>query len=110
VTSSYPATQTTNYIYEVRIIQSVNGVIATRATWTDDAETKSLKVLTVNNQITVRAYNLVGQAGTPGEVSFTASSPSITGTLGIVKSVPVTLSFPYGSTNQTNFVDNFKAK
>ena len=110
VTSSYPATQVTNYIYEVRIIQSVNGVIATRATWTDDAETKSLKVLTVGNQITVRAYNLVGQAGTAGEVSFTASSPSITGTLGIVKSVPVTLSLPYASANQTNFVDNFKAK
>lgn len=110
VTSSYPAQQNTNYIYEVRIIQSVNGTVSTRATWTDDAETKSLKVLTVGNQITVRAYNLAGQAGTAGELVFTANSPTITGTLGIVKSVPVTLSLPYGSANQTNFVDNFKAK
>jgi hypothetical protein len=71
-------------------------------------ETKSLRVTTANNAVNVKAYSVEGQVGTPTELNYTATSPTITGNLGIIKTVPVTSGAV--SANQTNIVDNFGAR
>jgi hypothetical protein len=70
--------------------------------------TKSLKIVTTNNAINVKAYGVEGQVGAATELNYTATSPTITGNLGIIKTVAVTSGS--ASANQTNIVDNFGAR
>ena len=108
VTSSYPATATPVTSYSVRLINSASGTISTVQTLSTSVETKSLRVTTTNNAINVKAYGSVGQSGTPAELNYTATSPTITGNLGVIKIIPVTGGS--ASVNQTNSVDNFGAR
>jgi hypothetical protein len=75
---------------------------------TTSAATKSLRVTTTNNAINVKAYGVEGQVGTPTELNYTATSPTITGNLGIIKTISATSGS--ASANQTNIVDNFGAR
>jgi hypothetical protein len=70
--------------------------------------TKSLKIITTNNVINVKAYGVEGQVGAATELNFTATSPTITGNLGIIKTVSATSDS--ASANQTNIIDNFGAR
>lgn len=108
VSSSYAATASTTIAYSVRLIRAVSGTISTVQTVTTSAPTKSLRVTTTNNAINVKAYSVEGQTGPATELNHTATSPTITGNLGIIKTVPVTSGA--ASANQTNIVDNFGAR
>lgn len=108
VSSSYPATATTTTSNSVRLIRSASGTISTVQTLSTSGETKSLRVTTTNNAINVKAYGVVGQSGPATEINHTATSPAITGNLGVIKVIPVTGGS--ASSNQTNTVDNFGAR
>jgi hypothetical protein len=108
VSSSYPATIATTTSYSVRLINSASGTISTVQTLSTSGETKSLRVTTANNAVNVKAYGSAGQSGTATELNYTATSPTITGNLGVIKSIPVTGGS--ASANQTNIVDNFGAR
>jgi len=108
VTSSYEATATTTTSYSVRLIRAVSGTISTVQTVSTSGPTKSLKIVTTNNAINVKAYAVEGQVGAATELNYTATSPTITGNLGIIKTVAVTSGS--ASANQTNIVDNFGAR
>ncbi len=106
--SSYAATATTTTSYSVRLIKSESGTISTVQTVATSAPTKSLRVITTNNAVNVKAYSVEGQVGTPTELNYTATSPTITGNLGIIKTIPA--AGGSASVNQTNIVDNFGAR
>lgn len=108
VTSSYPATGTPTTAFSVRLIKSVSGTISTVQTLGTSVETKSLRVTTTNNAINIKAYGSAGQSGPAAELDYTASSPTITGNLGVIKTVAATSGS--ASANQTNTVDNFGAR
>lgn len=108
VTSSYEATATTTTSYSVRLIRAVSGTVSTVQTVSTSGPTKSLKIVTTNNAINVKAYAVEGQVGAATELNYTATSPTITGNLGIIKTVAVTSGS--ASANQTNIVDNFGAR
>ena len=108
VTSSYEATATTVTSYSVRLIKSVSGTISTVQTVTTSAPTKSLRVTTTDNVVNVKAYSVEGQTGPATELNYTATSPTITGNLGIIKTIAATSGS--ASANQTNIVDNFGAR
>jgi hypothetical protein len=108
VTSSYEATATTVTSYSVRLIKSVSGTISTVQTVSTSAPTKSLKVVTTDNVVNVKAYSVEGQTGPATELDYTATSPTITGNLGIIKTIAATSGS--ASANQTNIVDNFGAR
>ena len=108
VTSSYEATATTTTSYSVRLIKSVSGTISTVQTVSTSAPTKSLKVVTTDNVVNVKAYSVEGQTGPATELNYTATSPTITGNLGIIKTIAATSGS--ASANQTNIVDNFGAR
>jgi hypothetical protein len=72
------------------------------------APTKSLKVVTTDNVVNVKAYSVEGQTGPATELDYTATSPTITGNLGIIKTIAATSGS--ASANQTNIVDNFGAR
>jgi hypothetical protein len=70
--------------------------------------TKSLKITTTNNVVNVKAYSVEGQSGPATDLNYTATSPTITGNLGIIKTISATSGS--ASANQTNIVDNFGAR
>jgi conjugal transfer mating pair stabilization protein TraN len=101
VDNSYAASSSTTTTHTTSIIQSVNGTVSTRASQTTAAPTRSLRVTTTSNQISVISYQSAGQTGATTTLSHTPSSPAITGTLGLIKSP--------STSNQTSSVDNFRA-
>jgi hypothetical protein len=108
VNSSYPATATTTTSYSVRLIRAVSGTISTVQTVSTSVPTKSLKITTTNNVVNVKAYSVEGQSGPATDLNYTATSPTITGNLGIIKTISATSGS--ASANQTNIVDNFGAR
>lgn len=101
IDNSYAASSSTTTTHTTSIIQSVNGTVSTRASQTTAAPTRSLRVTTTGNQISVISYQSLGQTGATTTLTHTPSSPAITGTLGIIKSP--------STSNQTSSVDNFRA-
>jgi hypothetical protein len=101
IDNSYEATLVTGTSSQTRIIQSVNGTVSTRASQVTSGATRSLRVTTTGNQISVISYQSAGQTGTNNTLNHTPTSPAITGVLGIIKSP--------SSVNQTSAVDNFRA-
>jgi hypothetical protein len=91
VSSTYSATATTTHTNTVKLIQRASGTVSTLATHTTNTSTGSntsptlsLKVNTSNNLVTFVAYTGAGQTGTSYTYSYSATSPTVTASAGMV--------------------------